>query len=207
MKKLAFLCVALLATGVTAATALGGGTPVRAPQCSAPTAMGGGAKVVANVTYTLKNDYDYDSGVAGNAWANDTINRHLQVFNLGNGTYCAVVNDTGSFLTFAGLSPGQLVRCSMVSAGITGQIKGGYTTTTFTGTLDLAPIYALTGNLGTFDKACTDAYTCTGVYPSYLSYISTISGDSLANWGWSYHTAKNGDWVNAASGNSGDITG
>jgi hypothetical protein len=61
-----------------------------------------------NVNCTLKNDYD--SGVAGNAWANDTINRHLQIRKVGNARpnattqYCAMVDDTGVFVTFAGVT-------------------------------------------------------------------------------------------------------
>ena len=108
------ICAAVLAAGAGALA--GGGT------C--------GGKLVANVNYTLVNDYD--SGVAGNAWANDTINRHLQVWQVGAGTFCAVVNDTGSFVTFAGASPG---NTGTVAAGITGRINGGYTTTVFSGTL------------------------------------------------------------------------
>ncbi len=162
----------------------------------------GGGKMIVNVTYGLSNDYD--SGVAGNAWANDTIDRHLQVFDLGGGSYCAVVNDTGQFVTFAGPSPS---GTSTVSAGITGVINGGYTTTVFTGTLDPAPAYATRGDLGSFDLECTDAYTCPGAHPGYYSYFSSTSGDDLASWGWTYHTARNGDWTNADGGNSGDITG
>src|SRR5579859_4793747 len=123
MKKLALLCAALLATGVTAATALGG---VHNPPASNPTQCAHGALIV-NVNYTLINDFD--SGVAGNAWANDTINRHLQIRQDGNGastSYCAMIDDTGSFVTFAGPSP---QNTGTVSAGITGRINGGYTTT------------------------------------------------------------------------------
>ena len=162
----------------------------------------GGGKMIVNVTYGLYNDYD--SGVGGNAWANDTINRHLQVYDQGSGTYCAVVNDTGSILTFAGESPG---GTGTVSAGIKGTINGGYTTTVFTGTLASNPPYKTNGNLGNFDLQCTDAYTCPGAHPGYYSYFSSTSGDDLASWSWYYHTAKNGDWTNAAAGNVGDITG
>ena len=201
MKKLAFLCAALLATAVTAATALGG---VHNPPASNPTQCAQGALIVS-VNYTLINDFD--SGVAGNAWANDTINRHLQIRQDGGSTstsYCATVDDTGSFVTFAGPSPN---NTGTVSAGINGRINGGYTTTDFTGTVNPHPAYATHGNLGTFDLQCTDAYTCPGAHPSYLSYFTTTSGDNLANWSWGYHTAHNGDWINADTGNSGDITG
>ena len=38
----------------------------------------GSEKLLVNVSYTLTNDYD--SGFAGNAWANDTINRNLRIW-------------------------------------------------------------------------------------------------------------------------------
>src|SRR4029077_16396559 len=105
------LCIALLAATVTAATALGG---VHSPPSSNPVQCTHGALVV-NVNYTLINDFD--SGVAGNAWANDTINRHLQIRQDGNSsstTFCAMIDDTGSFVTFAGISP---AGTATVSAG------------------------------------------------------------------------------------------
>jgi len=165
-----------------------------APQC-------GSGKQIVNVTYGLYNDYD--SGFAGNAWANDTISRHLQIFDGGSGTFCATVNDTGSFVTFAGPSPS---GSATVAAGNKGVINGGYTTTVFTGTLNPSPAYSTHGNLGSFDLQCTDAYNCSGVHPTYSSYINITSGDGLASWGWTYHTAQNGNWVNASAGSTGDIT-
>jgi hypothetical protein len=200
MRKFALLCAALLATAVTASTALA--DVHNAPPSSKPAHCDKGKQIV-NVNYTLKNDFD--SGVAGNAWANDTINRHLVVMSLGGGTYCAVVDDNGSFVTFAGASPN---NTGTVSAGIKGRINGGYVTTVFTGTLNSSPTYKTHGNLGTFDLQCTDANTCPGAHPSFLSYFSSQNWDqTYASWGWKYHTAKNGNWTNADSGNSGDITG
>ena len=161
-----------------------------------------GGKLVVNVTFGLYNDYD--SGVAGNAWANDTITRHLQIRDAGDGTFCALVNDTGSFVTFAGASP---AGTGTVSAGITGGINGGYTTTAFSGTLDSSPAYSTRGNLGSFDLQCVDANTCPGAHPTFLSYFNAGVIWDYADWAWRYHTAQNGDWLNALSGNEGDITG
>ena len=196
MKKLpalgAFIVLALSAVVIGSASASNGGT-YNPPQC--------GGTMIVNVTYTLTNDFD--SGVAGNAWANDTVKRHLQIFDLGDGTYCAAVNDTGSFVTFPGPSP---QNTGAVSAGIVGVLNGGYITNDFTGTLVADPAYATHGNLGSFDLACDMSFNCNGAHPSFLSYVST-SGWTQPAWGWTYHTAKNGDWVNAFGGNSGDITG
>ncbi len=142
--------------------------------------------------------------MAGNGWANDSIDRHLQVWQAGDGGYCAVVNDTGSFVTFTGAGPS---GNGTVSAGIKGVIHGGYVTTVFAGTLSPTPGYATHGNLGTFDLECVSAYECPGAHPSFLSYFESEPSYDLAAWEWKYHTARNGDWVNAAGGNSGDITG
>jgi hypothetical protein len=79
--------------------------------------------------------------------------------------------------------------------------------TVFRGTLASSPAYKAKGNLGDFDLQCTGPYTCGGTWPSALSYSTTTSGFDLADWSWGYHTAKNGNWTNAASGNSGDISG
>ncbi len=207
MKKLAFLGAALLAAAVTASTALA----VHSPPSANPTQCTQGALIV-NVNYTLKNDFD--SGVAGNAWANDTINRHLQIRQVGNALptlstqYCAMIDDTGAFVTFAGTSP---AGTGTVTAGINGRINGGYTTTLFTGTLNPSPAYATHGNLGPFDLQCgptpAPGYACNGAHPSFLSYFTGSPSWDYADWSWAYHTAKNGDWLNADSGNTGDITG
>ncbi len=152
-----------------------------------------GGKQVVNVTYSLYNDAD--SGFYGD-WAVDTLNRHLQVYNVGNGTYCATVNDTGSFVTTGPLSP---QNGAPLSAGIKGVINGGYVTNQIVGTFAVGA-YKTNGNLGSFDA--------NGNHPSWASYFSPlVSANEFAQWGWTYHTAKNGDWVNADSGSSGDITG
>lgn len=162
----------------------------------------GGGKLVVNVTFQVYNDYD--SGVTGNSWANDTLTRHVQVFDLGGGTYCAVDNDHGSFVTFAGASPN---GSGTVSAGIKGVIDGGYTTTVFTGTLNPNAAYATKGNLGSFDLQCVTYNDCPGAHPSFLSYFSGSPSWGYASWGWTYHTARNGNWMNTSSVNSGDIIG
>ena len=186
MKKL-FLTV-LATLGLTVAVpmtafAFGG------PQTN-PSACPDGKQVV-NVTYTLTNDLD--SAVGGQNWANDTLNRHLQIFQTGDGQYCAVLSDNGSFVTLGTVDPATGLQ--PLAAGINGVINGGYNTgnyaSSFTGD------YATKGNLGTFDA--------NSAHPSILSYTPAWPF-SQPYWGWQYHTAKNGDWVNAAAGNSGDIT-
>lgn len=155
-----------------------------------------GGKQIVNITYGLYNDTD--SGFYGN-WATDSLNRHVKVFDLGNGMYCATVNDTGSFATTGPNSPESGVP---LAAGISGVINGGYVTNDFTATPSSSPAYKTNGNLGSFDQS-------TGNYPSFLSYFNNpgLVNWTQPTWGWTYHTAQNGDWVNASSGSYGDISG
>lgn len=163
---------------------------------------GSHATQLVNVHYTLVNDYD--SGFGGNAWANDTIDRHLRIWSLDGGLFCAQAADHGKFVTFAGISPS---GSSTVAAGITGELEGGYASTFFTGTF--VPGYAVRGDLGTFDLMCTPSFSCPGPHPTPLSYFSSSSGFDLAQWGWIYHAGKHGTWLNqddVAAADSGDIT-
>lgn len=190
---LALACAGTAALCLAAGTALAG--DVTAAACN-----GDGANQLVNVTYTLTDDAD--SGFAGNAWATDTIHRTLRIWAEPDGSFCAVVGDNGSFVTFAGTSPS---GSSTVSAGIEGGIHGGYLAT-IQGTLKATPDYATSGNLGTFDLDCGAAFGCPGARPSFTSYVDVSSYD-LPIWGWTYKTPHNGSWVNASAGSSGDITG
>lgn len=198
MKRVILGC-ALVGALAFAAAASASPSPVGG---SRPAACDTSGTPLVNVHYTLLNDYD--SATDGHAWANDTIDRRLEIWQVGPDSYCAAVADQGTFVTFAGTSP---TGSGEVSDGITGKLKGGYATTTFTGTF--APARPTGGDLGTFDLACSSAYVCPGEAPSYLDYFSSTSGDALAVWGWSYHTARNGDMVqqSASPSYSGDITG
>ena len=183
MKKFIALAVLVMAAfTVTAATALASPGPVS----TGKQACKASGQAVVNVHFTYTSP---DSGLGGNNWANDTIYRQLQIWKVAGG-YCASVSDQGSFVTANGASP---AGSGQISAGITGKMKGGYTTTLLTGTLD--PSKATRGDLG--------SYTA-DTRPSFRDY--GLGGD-LANWGWTYQTQNNGSWVNAVTGNTGDITG
>jgi len=163
---------------------------------------GAGATLLVNVHFTVVNDAD--SGTAGNEWANNTLHRTLKIWQEKDRSYCAVVGDTGSFVTLDGQSPN---NTGTVAAGIKGRMQGGYVAT-FAGTLISSPAYATRGNLGSFDYKCTDVSQCTGTRPSFLDYVDLTPSTSYEYkaWGWIYRTAKNGTWVNQSSGNAGDIT-
>jgi hypothetical protein len=123
MKRLAALAAAAAFAAVAAGAASSGNY--------GPTVCGG--KQVVNVTYTLTNDAD--SGFYGD-WATDTLNRSLKVFVVGDGTYGATVNDTGSFVTTGPLSPQNGVP---LSAGVKGVVNGGYYTNQIVGTFGGSP--------------------------------------------------------------------
>ena len=160
----------------------------------------GSGRPIINVVQRIQNDID--SGVNGNYWAYDDLRRHIQVWQTGTNAYCAVVRDQGSFTTVAGDSPG---GSTTIAAGITGTFKGGYTAR-ITGTLKATPGASTRGFIGDFDYQC-DAST--GNCPGYVSwpdlYFNTGSTFDYISWGWIYHGGNNGRWVNAVTGNRGDI--
>ena len=147
---------------------------------------------------------DADSGLAGNAWALDEFVRQIQVVEIGNGMFCATVKYQGSFTTFAGISPG---GTGSVGAGVVGTFEGGYSSTVFSATLKSTPDLRVRGSIGSFDYKCDAAFICPGHFDWTTSYFDNVSGFDLAWWGWTYHAGKNGSWVNAISGTTGDITG
>src|SRR5262249_44430716 len=135
MKIITLAALVMAALSITATTALAGTPPVS----TGKQACKASGRAVVNVHFTYTSP---DSGLGGNNWANDTINRQLQIWQV-DGGYCASVTDHGRFVTVDGASPG---NTSQVRAGITGKMKGGYTTTLLTGTLD--PSMPTRGDLG-----------------------------------------------------------
>ncbi len=196
------IAIALAMTGAAAAS--DGHTGARSAFLKAaatelsPKACGGGTLVV-NVEQKVLNDAD--SGVAGNVWAFDRYERHIKVWQTAPGEFCAVVRYEGKFTTVAGTSPG---GSDSVGDGIEGEMKGGYRAT-FSGTF--APSAPTHGDLGSYDYACDTSYHCPGYVDWTTLYFSSTSGFDMPWWGWVYHADGNGTWINAFSGNSGDITG
>jgi hypothetical protein len=151
-----------------------------------------GAKLVVNINMQVSGDPD--SGTAGNNWAVDEYNKHIQVWDLTGGKFYVDVKYVGSFTTVAGASPNANVTSGTVAEGIDGNMEGGYQAT-ITGTLQTG--IKTKGNLGQF------------VYPNLPDWLGQFFGAGATFeyiwWGWQYHTAQNGTWVNASTGNSGDI--
>lgn len=175
----------LAAASASAATPQLDTSALSADQC---TQRGTNAKLVVDVSFVLDNYAD--SGYAGE-WAVDTVNRHLKIWHHADGTYCAQIRDNGSkFVTLAGPSP---TGDGSVDAGITGTFDGGYITTDIVG--KLAPTYPEHGKLGTFDAKCDATFTCSGAYPTWLSYFKNPTANAFAEWGWLYDAGKYGTWL------------
>ncbi len=200
-RLLGILSAAVLALTVTAVPASADAQPNLDFGKELSAATCGPGKLVVNVTQKVLNDAD--SGVKGNYWALDAVNRHIQVWQTAPGTFCATVAYQGSFNTFAGFSPG---GTGTVSAGVRGTLAGGYRTTSFSATLLADPGWPTRGSVGTFDYACTASGSCPGYVNWTSKYFSGLSGYDLAWWGWIYHAGSHGTWVNSSGGNFGDIT-
>ncbi|MCL4524052.1 MAG: hypothetical protein M1451_09095 [Acidobacteria bacterium] len=176
------------------------GTQLNAAECNTS-----GAKLVINVIQQVIQDID--SGMAGNYWAYDQYNRHIQVWQLTSNSFCAVVKYTGSFSTVQGTGPG---GTGTVSGGVTGTMEGGYRTTVFTANLKAIPEWKTKGNIGSFNYGCdATGRTCDDTVRVFWGdkYFTDINGFDQTWWGWVYHAGDNGSWVNSSDGNSGDITG
>lgn len=203
-KRLISIAATLIAVLAMALPA-GAASPASARSAQLSAAQCPAGELVINVTQKVVNDVD--SGVAWNYWAVDQYNRHMQVWQVGPGTFCAVVSYAGSFLTVAGASP-QNTDIDGIAAGITGTFQGGYVSNVFHGTLNSSPAYRTRGNIGTFDYGCDPT---TGACPGYVSWLGTYFSPApvdfdYSSWGWTYHGGKNGTWVNSIDGNQGDIT-
>ena len=157
------------------------------------------AKKIINVKQKIRNSVD--SGIAGNSWAMDDYNRHIEVWKLADGSFCAILKYEGRFVTVPGPSPG---NTGTLDAGIKGTFEGGYRTTVFTGTF--APSVSTHGNIGTFDYQCDISGNCPGLVNWADLYFTDRAGYDLEWWGWVYHAGRHGYWINSIDGNSGDIT-
>ena len=162
-------------------------------------------KLVINVTQQVTGDID--SGCAGNYWAYDEYNKHMQVWQVAPNSFCVDVRYLGSFTTVAGPSPGTgCAGGAIITADIEGTFEGGYKASV-TGTLKAAPSKRTKGNIGQIDYAY-DAST--GVCANQISWLTYYFNPGYNFqyhwWGWVYHGGNNGSWVNAVTGNQGDIT-
>jgi hypothetical protein len=171
-------------------------------------------KPIINVTEQVRNDAD--SGVAGDTWALDHYTRTIRVWIRSGNTYCAVVTYNGDFQAVAGhQSPS---ATGILTGDEHGEFSGGYQSTDFTATLNVSDPthWPLKGKVtnpyggNVVDYQCTTDPNppCPGIIDWTTKYFTNISPPfNFLSWGWSYHPkdSRDGFWVNALSGNSGDI--
>ena len=169
-------------------------------------------KPVVNVTEKVQNDAD--SGQAGNYWAFDYYTRNIEAWQTATGTpntYCAIVTYNGYFYTVPGQAgpgsatlTGPLINTS-TNQPVNGSMNGGYRAT-ITGTLLSSPTWSKNGNVGTFNYQCDINDNCGPELVSWPDqYFNTGYNFSYAWWGWKYNGGSHGTWINAISGNSGNI--
>ena len=146
--------------------------------------------------------YDFvtvDSNTSGTYWAYDTFHSTVTIVNKGVNLWQLTWVDTGTFVSWDATSPNS---SGTIGDGVVGNITGGQIVTV-NGVLKAS----LPSYLGYFNFNCDHFANC----PNYVSW-RTMMFDSVSSyvydqWAWTYVTCGNGTWVNADTGNIGDIVG
>lgn len=165
------------------------------------------------IDVTEKVIHDVDSGLAGNNWAWDTYTRRIRVWNMGGIKYCGVVTYDAEFRAVAGqTSPG---GTGILTGDEHGDFNGGYVTVVFSDTLNVKdssnwPLKGKVNHGAPVDYMCNIiSGNCPGYVDWLTKYFTSANGNtvSLADWGWKYVASprRDGVWVNANSGTSGNI--
>jgi hypothetical protein len=137
-----------------------------------------------------------DGGCGGNTWANDSISRTFEVKKGQNGTWRVKRDDSGTFTTLAGPSPGNCAantgpHGTSVAAGVTGRLNGYLQGTVTGGTYN--PSAACTGDCAAGVTSAWIAayfgsgahYTCLdGSGPCEFEFHYTAPGQHLADHHW-----------------------
>jgi hypothetical protein len=173
------------------------GTQLNAAQC-------GKGKLVINLVQNVTNNPD--SGQAGNVWAYENFTRQIQVWNITKtgdavATYCAIVRYEGNFTGIeAQTSPGQT---GTLNGDEMGDFQGGFRAIIQGSFAISAPTK---GFIGTVDCEFSTDF-CIGHVSDWttLYFSQPVSSFDLVWWGWIYHGGQYGTWVNAITGNTGDI--
>lgn len=169
-------------------------------QLAASNCNASGAPVV-NVSEKITNDAD--SGQAGNYWGIDSFNRTIQVWKTGPNTYCATVKYEGKFAGTAGQrSPG---NTGVLTGSESGVVSGGYKAVITNATLMAKPTWKTNGNVGSFDYKCDSSGNCSNTVSWTDQYFNPGYNFDQPWWGWIYRAGGGKVWVNAVTGNQGDI--
>lgn len=155
---------------------------------------------VINITQKVQNDVD--SGFGSNAyfpgqanyWNVESYTRHIKVWSVGEGKWCATVAfDGGKFNAFyKQTGPG---GTGLIGADINGEMRGGYRAT-FNGTFSPTD-WPTNGNVGTFDYNCSLLQDCPGAVSWLSKYFPGYTNFDQPWWGWIYKAGNHGTWINA----------
>jgi len=169
---------------------------------AAPCTTGLGSPLLVDANQVIANDPD--SSVSGPNWALDNFTRHIQIWQEGS-NYCAQADDSGTFTTLGGLAGISPQSGAALPEIVTGTITGG-THGQITGTFNPANPW-LNSPPAIDCSTVTNTPICSFGLTSYWvsNYFPSGSYADDSNWGWTYNGGADGTWVNAASGNSGDI--
>jgi hypothetical protein len=159
----------------------------------------GGGPLVVNVDATFRNAADH--GADGHVWALDAARESMQIWQVGPNTYCLKRQYTGTFTTFAGVSP---EGTGTVSGGVTGRWHGeivGLIHGTF------APTVVTRGFVGDFDLQCRQDGTCLGWGTRFTprAYFSSIDSFQFLVYGATFEAGACGVWRQSLDGDTGDI--
>ena len=157
----------------------------------------GGGRLVVNAYGTYRNGADI--GADGHVWALDAARESIQIWQIGTDTYCFKRQDTGTFTTFAGVSP---EGTGTVSGGVTGRWYGELVIVIH-GTF--APNVATKGFVGDFDLQCQQDGTCLGPAFNARNYFSTFDSLEFLTFSATFAAGDCGVWRQSIDGNTGDI--
>lgn len=193
------LAAALLPITAVSAATLNYGTQLNPAKCE-----GKIGPAIINVTQKVINDAD--SGLGG-WWAYDHYVRHIQVWQVEDNEYCALVEYFGRFDAQAGeTSPG---NTAILDGDEDGIIQGGYRAH-ISGALLASPAWKKLGSVGAFDYACTIQNPAPPDCPGRVNWIDQYfapgSDFEYEWWGWIYRAGVHGTWINSSDGNSGNIS-
>ncbi len=163
---------------------------------------------VINVMQRVQNDAD--SGVAGNYWAFDYYVRRITVWATPTqNTYCAIVRYEGNFYAVPGqIGPGNIPPGARIDTSTNEPVHGimsGGRRATITGTLLTTSAWPTHGSVGTTNYQCDITGNCPGRLKWQDKYFNAEYSYSDVWWGWKYNAGSHGTWINASSGNSGNI--
>ena len=155
--------------------------------------------------YTFTGQGSGDSSTCGPDWANDTYTRVFKVYPIQarDGSFRVQENFTqGKFVTLQGVSPEscEAGNSNQVSGHVKGSFHGFEVIKVHGGTYDQAGAAACSA--AATPGTCTTAEFIDSAYPGNTGY-------DVRDFWFTYHTgnaaACENTWINAATGNAGDI--